>query len=726
MRALFCVGASLAALTIGSTATAQTEAAPPATEHGIDAIVVTAQKRSENIQRVPISITAVSGDRMEALGIRNTDTLQAVAPGLTVAAVGSGFVSYTYIRGAGTNQIDIGADPSVAYFIDEIYIGGTAGLQLDLFDIDHVEVLKGPQGTLFGRNAASGAISIVTKRPSGSFGGYINLEGGDYGNFVGRAGLTGPIEGTALRYRAALGYKRHGGFTDNLAPVGEKPGKVDSLSGRLQLEWAGDDVSFLLTADGMRGRNGQTNQFFSTENKRGLLNATAAARYPLPGESFYKHYYPRDGFENQDAAAISGRLEWSTPIGELTSITAYRYNRFDRVQEYTPGSNGYQINTDEKDHFFSQEVRLASSNTGSFRWVAGLFYYHAKQELDAFAVAGPEFSVPAIAGTTRNDLSRITTDSYAAFGQATLDITDKLTAIAGLRYTSDEKVDDRRVSSTNLLSPQNYSVRPRKKWNALTPAFTLQYSFNPDAMLFGSYKRGFKSGGFQPLLPASAAIAAVPFNPEYVDSFEVGTKTSWFDRRLTLNVSGFYSKIKDQQVSITGAGLLIVTNNAGGTTTKGVDVSLQARPFPNLRLGADMTYQRARFDKYDTIVGGVPTSLAGNTQLRSPDFTGSFNAQYDIPLPSGDRVTALVDYSYRSKQFFDATNPTAPGIFQPGYGLANARLTYAIDSSGIELSAWVKNIFDKRYARNIIVIGPTGLTNPGDPMTFGGTLNFTF
>jgi iron complex outermembrane receptor protein len=451
MRALLCVGVSLAALTIGSTAAAQTggpggaavpaanageqSAAPVGTAagnpaqdgsaapaapagQGVEDIVVTAQKRSENIQRVPISITAVGGERMETLGIRNTDALQAVAPGLTVAAVGSGFVSYTYIRGAGTNQIDIGADPSVAYFIDEIYIGGTAGLQLDLFDIDHVEVLKGPQGTLFGRNAASGAISIVTKRPASTFGGYVNLEGGNYGNFVGRAGLTGPIAGTPLRYRAAVGYKRHGAFTENLASSGEDPGKLDSVSGRLQLEWVGDKATFLLTGDGMRGRNGQTNQFFSTANKAGLLNAVAAARYPLPGESFYRHYYPRNGFENQDAASVSGRLEWTTPIGDLTSITAYRHNRFRRVQEYTPGSNGYQINTDEKDDFFSQEVRLASSNSGSFRWVTGLFYYHAKQTLDAFAVAGPEFSVPAIAGTTRNDLSRITTDSYAAFGQA--------------------------------------------------------------------------------------------------------------------------------------------------------------------------------------------------------------------------------------------------------------------------------------------------------------------
>jgi iron complex outermembrane receptor protein len=731
MKRLLCLGVSVWALSAG-TALAQTaqsdggaSAAAPA-QVSIDEVIVTAQKRSENIQSVPITMTAVGGERMEALGVRNTDALQNIAPGLTIAAVGSGFVSYTYVRGAGTNQIDIGADPSVAYFIDEIYIGGTAGLQLDLFDIDHAEVLKGPQGTLFGRNAASGAISIVTKRPSGTQEGYINLEGGNYDTFVGHMGLTGPIEGTPLRYRAGVSYKRHGGYTDNLAPGGEDPGKMDALSGRLQLEWVGDDATFLLSGDALRGRNGQTNQFFSTANKAGLLNAAAAALYPMPGESFYKHYYPRDGFENQDAHGLSGRLEWTTPVGELTSITASRYNRFTRVQEYTPGVNGYQINTDEKDRFFSQEIRLASPNSGRFRWLAGLYYYHANQILNAFAVAGPAFASPVIANTTRNDLSHIKTKSYAAFGQASFDITDQLTAIAGLRYTSDKKEDDRRVSSTNALSPQNYAVDPKKTWHALTPAFTLQYTFDPDAMVYASYKRGFKSGGFQPLLPATAAVAAVPFDPEFVNSYELGAKTSWFDRRLTFNISGFVSKIKDQQVSITGAGLLIVTNNAGATTTKGVDITLQARPTPNLRFGVDATYQHARFDRYDTIVGGVPKSLAGNQQLRSPDFSAALNATYDIPLADGSRISLMADYNYRTKQFFDANNATTPGIYQPAYGLANARVSYKTANGAIEVAGWVKNLADKKYARNIIVIGPTGLRNPGDPLTVGASVNLRY
>jgi outer membrane receptor protein involved in Fe transport len=196
-----------------------------------DDIIVTATKRSESAQRVPIAMTAVSGDTMSKLGVMSTDRLQAVAPALSVSAVGSGFVSYTYIRGGGTNQIDIGADPSVAYFVDEIYIGGTAGLQFDLFDVDHVEVLKGPQGTLFGRNAASGAISIVTKRPAAAQEGYLSLEGGNYGTFTGRAGLSGPIANSDFRYRISLGYKSHDAYTKNLGG-GEDPGKLDTLSGR--------------------------------------------------------------------------------------------------------------------------------------------------------------------------------------------------------------------------------------------------------------------------------------------------------------------------------------------------------------------------------------------------------------------------------------------------------------------------------------------------------------
>ena len=713
-----------------SPATTQTEqTAPPQPESAarddtVDDIIVTAQKRSESIQDVPIAITAVSGDTLIRSGVTGTDALQRLAPGLNISTVGSGFVSYTYIRGGGTNQIDIGADPSVAYFVDEVYIGGTAGLQFDLFDIDHIEVLKGPQGTLFGRNAASGAISIVTKRPSSEPGGYASLEVGNYGNVIARAGLTGPLVGDSLLYRVSVGSKHHDAYVRNLAE-GEDPGKLASLSGRAQIEWRCADVSFLLTADGLRQRNGQTAQFLSTATKTSILTPAAAALFPLPGESFYRHYY-RPGFESQDAWAVSSRLEWATPIGDLTAITAYRDNSFKRSQDYTPGVDALRLVTDEHDKTFSQEVRIVSNANQRLRWLAGLFYYHADQTLLYQQVAGSTFAVAPLQNTVRSDDHDLVTNSYAAFGQLSFDILDDLTLIAGLRYTIDKKRSTRDLSTVPATATSNFRVTSKDKWDAFTPAVTLQYDVTPDVMIYGSWRRGFKSGGFQPAPVSTPALGTTPFDPEKVDAYELGLKSALFDRTVTFNVDVFLSKIRDQQILQTLPGAINLVSNAGRLTAKGVEVSVKARPVRALRLTADLTYQEARFDQYLSLVGGVQNDFSGNSQIRSPDFTGAVSAEYDIDLQGAGRLTPAFQYSYRSKLFYTPANLETDGIYQPGYGLADARVTYTPASEAWDLTAFVRNVGGEKYFRNIVVIGSTGLAQVGDPTTFGGTFSVRF
>lgn len=696
----------------------------PARDDGVEEIIVTAQRRSESIQDVPIAITAISGDTLARSGVTGTDALQRLAPGLNIATVGSGFVSYTYIRGGGTNQIDIGADPSVAYFVDEIYIGGTAGLQFDLFDIDHIEVLKGPQGTLFGRNAASGAISVVTKRPSPEAEGYASLELGNYSNVVARAGLTGPLAGDRLLYRFAVATKHHGGFVENLSG-GEDPGKLSTLGGRAQIEWRGDDVRFLGTIDGLRTRNGQTAQFLSTASKTSILTPAAAATLPVPGQSFYAHFY-RPGYEDQDLWSLSGRLEWTTPIGELTAISAYRNNSFERSQDYTPGVDALRLTTDEQDRTFSQEIRLASDGDRRLRWLGGLYYYHAKQTLLYQQVAGSTFAIAPVRNTVRADDHRLITDSYAAFGQLSFDIVEDLTLVAGLRYTVDEKRSTRVLSTTPRTATSNFTVDVKEKWTGFTPAVTLQYDINPDIMVYGSWRRGFKSGGFQPAPVGNPILGATPFNPEKVDAYEIGLKSSLLDRTLTFNIDLFLSKIGNQQVLQTLPGAVNLVSNAGRTTAKGVDIQIKARPVPALRLTGDLTYQEARYDRYLTLFGGVQQDFSGNTQFRSPDITVAGSAEYDFDLGTAGTLTPAIQYSYRSKLFYTAGNLTTPGLFQPGYSIADARLTYMPTGGNWDVTAWVRNIGGTKYFRNIVVIGTTGLAQTGDPSHFGGSFNVRF
>ncbi|MBU6444523.1 MAG: TonB-dependent receptor [Alphaproteobacteria bacterium] len=678
---------------------------------GIESVVVTAEKRAENIQDVPISMVALSGDAMTRAGVSTLDGLQHYAPGLTISNVGNGFVSYTYLRGSGTNQIDAGSDPSVAYFIDEVYIGGTAGLQFDLLDVDRVEVLKGPQGTLFGRNASAGAISITTKRPEKAFATGFDATIGNYGEYVARGSVTGPISENLL-YRFSAGYKRGDGYTDNLAG-GPRPGRVSSFGARGQLEWVGDRATFLLTLDGLTARDGMTNQFISTANKFGLLSPAAISALPS-GENFYKHYYNANGYEDQDLFGVTGRLEWNTPIGALTSISAFRTNRFSRLQDQDGTiAASYVLGSNERDNTFSQEIRLASDGQSALRWLGGLYYYHGRIT-DQFTVgAGPDFPTAIVQNTTALDFSTITTDSYAAFGQISYDITDQISITAGGRYTEDDKSDSRSVKG--FLASVPFLVNPSAKWHAFNPSATLNYKVAPDVLTYFSYRQGFKSGGFQTLLPATPLIASTPFAPEKVNSYELGLKSTWFDNHMILNAALFRSDITDQQIlRIMGPGVQTI-DNAGATQADGLDLSVEARPIPELHLRADMTFQHAQFQRYQN--GAI--SYAGRRQLRSPDFSGSYSADYNFALGGGANFAVRGEYTYTSNSYFDAANSATPGLFQPGYGLGNLFLTYLPAAGNWELAAWVKNVGDTRYYRNIAVAGPTGLAVPGDPLTFG-------
>jgi iron complex outermembrane receptor protein len=723
------LGISVLALCPQAAYAAQVGGPTPAevAEDAVGEIIVTAQKRSESVQQVPIAITAVGGDTLLRAGISGTDAIQKVAPGLNIATVGSGFVSYIYIRGGGTNQLDIGADPSVAYYVDEIYIGGTAGLQFDLFDIDHVEVLKGPQGTLFGRNAASGAISIVTKRPASVLEGYASLEAGNYGHVVARSGITGPLAGDSLFYRVAVGSKHHDAYVKDLNGV-EDPGHLSSLSGRAQIEWRGIGARLLITGEGFRSRNGQTGQFFSTALKTSVLTPAASAAFPSPGEDFYHHYY-RPGFENQDLWSLSGRLEADVSFGEFTAITAYRNNHFSRSQDYTPGADALRLDTDERARTFSQEVRIVSHADQRLRWLAGLYFYHASQSMIYDQIAGATFVVPPVRNTVRRDDARLVTDSYAAFGQVSYDVLDNLTLIAGLRYMLDKKRSTRTLSTMPATATSNFQVDRRDEWHAFTPALTVQYHATPEVMIYASYRRGFKSGGYQPAPVASRALGDTPFNPEHVDSYEVGLKSSFFGRRLTLNIDAFLSKIRDQQILQTvpdGTGVINVVSNAGSTTAKGVELSVKARPVAGFNVSADITYQQAQFDRYSTLVNSAPTDYSGNTQLRSPDVAAAIGADYDIDLEDAGKLTLGGQYSYRSKIFYTVANLTVPGLYQSGYGLADAHAIYEPNGGNWNLKAWVRNIGNTHYFRNIVVIGATGIAQPGDPTTFGGTFVIRF
>ena len=701
-------------------------------------IVVTAQKRSQNIQDVPISIISLSGDALDKAGVVNTGDIQHLASGLNISTVGSGFVTYTYIRGGGSNQVDPGSDPSVAYFLDEVYLGGSAGLAFDLVDVDHVEVLKGPQGTLFGRNAASGAISITSKAPSATFGGTLEVEEGNYDLTHVKGSLTGSImNDSRWLYRASFDFRRRDGFTENLLD-GKHVDDIDTVGGRATIEYVGDDVKFALSADAMRARNGMSPQFLTTADKSGLLNAAAVAGLP-GGDSFYAHGYDVPGYENQNLGDVVGRLDWSTALGTLTSISAFRTNTFNRLADYDgTGEDSFALLSHELDQTFSQEIRIAGEKN-QWHWIGGLYYYHAQIAANYTEETGPAFPLAGVpfaaligipipgayplnnAGT---DDSVIRENSDAAFGQVSYDFTDQLSIAAGGRYSQDRKADERSVLglvAAGLGAPA-FAVDPHASWSSFDPSATLNYKILPDVLTYLSYRQGFKSGGFQTIFPTTAAVADTPFAPEKVKSYEAGLKSEWFGRRFLADVAVFRSDIKDQQVLTALSATNLVIDNAGATRDYGMDLTLNAKPWPSLTLGANMTIQHARFVTY---LDG-PLNYAGNAQLRSPDFSGNYSAEYIVGLAGTSQLVLHGDYSYESKQFFDAANSTTSGSYQPGYGLANARITYVPGQGDWSLAIWAKNVGNTHYYQNVLILAPTGLAVAGDPLTFGGSFKLNF
>jgi iron complex outermembrane receptor protein len=708
------LGASMTVLSV-ATGAASAQETTTNDSGGFGEVIVTAQKRSENLQDVPISIAAVSAETLERSGIVTLDAVQRVAPGMNMSAIGSGFVSYTYIRGAGTNVIDSGADPSVAFFVDEVYLSGTAGLQFDLLDVARVEVLKGPQGTLFGRNAAAGAISIITKPPEGEFNAWASADAGNYDFIAVRGGITGPISADgAWRYRLSGAHRERGAYTEN--PAGVDPGFIDNYTARGQLEYKDTNFLFRLTGDYFTSDNGMTNHFLSTTNAAGFLNAGAAAALPTD-QSFYRRYYNVNGFERQDTYAVNARMEWDLPFATLTSITAYRDSTFERLQDQDGSrADGYALGSNEQNKTFSQELRL-SHDSDTFHWILGAYYYDGKIDRADTLDSGPDFAVPALQNSFGTYGQKINTTSYAVFGQATFDFTNDVSLTLGGRYTSDKKESDQR---TDPLGPVPlYTVRLTPDWDSFDPAAILQWQVSDDIMLYGSYRQGFKSGGFQSL-PGNLALASSVYSPEDVSSYEVGVKSQWLDRHLQVNAALFRADISNQQIlRIPSAGVTII-DNAGETFADGIDLSISALVTPNLRFDLNTTVQKARFSEY--ISNGV--DFAGNHQLRSPDTSVSFVGEYTVPLTDLGDLRLRGEYSYQSDTYFDAANTSSLNAFQPSYSLVNARVTYEPSQGNWDISIFGKNLTDEEYFRNVAISGPSGLGTPGDPLTYGVSVNW--
>lgn len=683
-------------------------------------IIVTAQKTEESIQDVPISISAISEADLEQSGIKTPTDLQLYVPGLNISAI-SGQVSYTYIRGSGQNQFDPGSDPSVAYFVDEVYIQGNSSYQFDLIDAARVEVLKGPQGTLFGRNAAAGAINFVTQRPENESRAYVEVEVANENAFLVKALATGPLSDRS-QYRLTAVQRQRDSYTRNLLPGVDDPDEVDQygLRGALNID-LNEYASVLITAEYAKRDNGMTNQVPITPT--GIAGLPGVPR-PTAGEDLWNAYYDVDGHVEGDYSFLVGRLEWITPLGELTSITSYRSSDNDRLQDQDATSLDTMVIASVEDvDTFSQEIRL--SRTGDrVSWIAGLYYFDSQTDSDIdFRLGGTSalafiFGIPEFLSTDRHRLDVL---SHAAFGQLTFHLGEAWDVTLGLRYSDDEKDSDR-VYTSNVLP--DYLADVSESWNSTDPMISIQYRPAEGTMLYGSVRTGFKSGGFQ-TLPSNQLKAETPFDEESVTAYEVGVKSDLLDGRMRANLALFRNEYEDQQISVIEGPALIFIRNAGETTADGLDLSLEFAVTERLTLRANYGYLDAAYDEFFN----GSSDFAGNHVLRSPEHKFSFISDFSTNIGEFE-LDLRAEYHYSDRVFWDDANTeTVSGVRfveDPHYEVVGVRATLGSPSERWSLSLWGKNLTDEEYCYNRLISGTAANCVPAPPRTYGATVRWNF
>jgi iron complex outermembrane receptor protein len=730
-----------------ATASPDVSAATPAQDNQrTEDIVVTANKRSENAQNVPIAITALNNEQLRSAGVTSTEDLKATVPALNITVATSGF-GLPRIRGIGSTGVGPGIENPVAVYVDGVYYGSAFGNLQSLYDIEQVAVLKGPQGTLFGRNATGGLIQISTLGPSFNWTGRGEI---GYGNFdtVSAAGyVSGGLSDTVAISLSGQYENRAKGFGKNLF-TGNDIQDARSWSGRAKLLWQpGPDTKVTLAGD-FNGRN-STEPAFRAFSTNSLGQNVTQQIITLGGDPNRDIYADTDPFLR--ARQIGSSLTVSQKFGGVTfkSITAYRYSELRTVFD-PDGTTIKQLVIDNfnYDRQITQEFNLISNSPGPFKWVLGGFYMHDSAGLrpsrttGLFTFGNNGFS---------DNINNIKLNSFAAFAEGTYALDASTNLTAGLRYTTDKRDLTAQIISYNgniNTTTTGALTESSKTFSKLTWRATLDHRFSPELLVYASYNRGFRSGTFIP-----QATPILLLQPEVVDAFEIGLKSDLFDRHVRFNLAGYYYTESNIQVQQIIAGVQNVYT-ADGAHIYGLDADVQIRVSNNLRLFGGVNYTHARYTNFTNAIVTVPfplpagfviptgqsclgtfgnpfTQVGGNCLLRgdasghqlqnTPEFTASIGGSLDVPTSIG-KFTLAGNYYYNGGFFGDADNR----VRQNSYNTVDASLTWRPQGDKFFVRVWGKNLTDA-YSRSQI-----GATNTADngtnaaPRTYGGSVGFDF
>lgn len=722
---LLAVAVALGTLSLG---TASIHAQERAT---LEEVVVTAQRRDESLQSVPIAVTALSGEEMRIADISDLSGISVRTPGFSMGSFNKG-QPQLFIRGIGSNADGAGSDVSVVTFLDEVYIGRAAGQVFDLFDLERVEVLRGPQGTLFGKNAIGGAVNMHTSKPSDTFYGRAEATLGNYDAMVIRGLVSGPLADNVFG-KFSANMRQRDGYVESVVTGGEMSNQ-DNWGVRGALRFTpSDDLELQLIADYSESDEAGNGRVLISP---GLLPDIAASAGFRTG-SFDKTFADNTGVQKTEIGGLSLRADWQIGNGTLTSISAYRmseYQMSDDIPAWSLDIVGGPLDADtivdEESSQFSQEFRFSSSAMDErLQWIAGLYYFTEEVERNEDA----QVFVAATAGTNLGfalSFQDNTTDSYSAFLDMTYDLTDALSLTVGGRYTYEEK-DIRQVGVAPLVVAhtinESYDVRDNETWDAFTPRVVLNYQFTDSVFAYASYSNGFKSGGYQGTA-ATAVGAATPFDQEDADAFEIGVKSELLDNRLRLNAAIFTLDYTDLQVLVRKEAFpgdplgIVVTENAADATSQGLELEFTAVLGGGFEVSGTYAYLDAEYDRYLEPNG---INNAGNRLRNAPENAYTLVGSYEHSLGNGGTLNARYEYIYSDERFQDPRNEAAAAI--PEYELSNVNLMYVSPAGRYQVSGWVRNLFDEEYLLHNFPLAPFG--NPGTigmPRMVGATVTVNF
>lgn len=730
------------ARTAASSAVAQTPnpaanaAATDPSGPGLQDIVVTAEKRAGSLQRTPISITALGGKDLATAQVRALTDIQTLVPGFQIgSSIG---VAQLNIRGIGISTVIApSSESAVAVNLNDVYVSRTISQLAGFYDIASVEVLRGPQGTLYGRNATAGSVNIRTNMPTSELSGFGRIAVGNYNSLNVEGAVSGPLAGDKLTVRIAGMIDDHSGYGKNIVSGNQ----IDDHHARaVRATLVAKPVSWLkatLIGEYFHERdNGAALHYFGASQLTGLPGTTgqlptSIVRGGIEPDNIRDIARGIDPRFRLSTVGVTGILEGYLGPLTLKSITGYRYqNAYVRTDLDGSSVLGGFYELSEKAHQTSEELQANYSNSRLTATV-GLYYFN---ELDTgdpsdvvatggfLGLPGDLYDFVVTRSTTR-------TIAKAAFGQATYKLTDALSVTAGLRYSEEKKTLDQRLAVGfppylgTGKNPDPASVFFPAKFHSLTPKFGVQYQLDRKTLLYATYSKGFKSGGFDPTAPGQA------YQPEKLTDYEGGIKTTFLDNKIRANVGGFYYDYTNLQVNQV-IGTSSITTNAGTARIYGAEAELSAVPTDALKLDVSLSYLHARYEKYIGIETAQPllvnVDFRGNRLGNAPTWKIHAGAEYDIAMANG-KLAPRLELDYSSKFYFDPGNLDI--LSQGKFTKLNAFLTYNSDARW-HVMAFIKNITNKTTKTSAFVAAPAFqypiLGGLAPPRTFGMEFEYNF